>query len=147
MSESEPISDVSDPAPELPKKPRASRAARVDAPAAELGAAPVAPVVVTVECPFCAEEILPKAKKCKHCGEVLDAAMRRADEALNASRNAAPVYMNAGGGGGAAAAPGPAYQLRPWGHFVHIVLSLLTVGFWIPVWIILYACRNRNVYF
>jgi len=24
------------------------------------------------ECPYCAEEIAPNAKKCKHCGEILD---------------------------------------------------------------------------
>ena len=26
----------------------------------------------TIQCPFCAEEILSEAKKCKHCGEFLD---------------------------------------------------------------------------
>lgn len=26
----------------------------------------------TVECPYCAEQISPRAKKCKHCGEYLD---------------------------------------------------------------------------
>lgn len=28
------------------------------------------------DCPYCGEEILAKAKKCKHCGEFLDAALR-----------------------------------------------------------------------
>ena len=34
----------------------------------------------TRECPFCGEEILAKAKKCKHCGEFLDAALRHMHE-------------------------------------------------------------------
>lgn len=29
-------------------------------------------------CPFCSEEILIEAKKCKHCGEFLDKEMREA---------------------------------------------------------------------
>lgn len=30
----------------------------------------------TAPCPFCAEQILPTAKKCKHCGEWLDTRAR-----------------------------------------------------------------------
>lgn len=33
-----------------------------------------------IACPFCAEPILPVAKKCKHCGELLDVALRAAEE-------------------------------------------------------------------
>ncbi len=28
-------------------------------------------------CPYCAEQILDDAKKCKHCGEILDPALRK----------------------------------------------------------------------
>jgi TM2 domain-containing membrane protein YozV len=31
-------------------------------------------------CPFCAAEIKPEARKCKHCGEILDPALKRAME-------------------------------------------------------------------
>ena len=31
----------------------------------------------TKKCPFCSEEILFEAKKCKHCGEFLDLAIRK----------------------------------------------------------------------
>ena len=50
----------------------------------------------TSECPFCAERVSIRAKKCKHCGETIDVAMRKAEEALRASeRSSGPVYMNA----------------------------------------------------
>ena len=29
-----------------------------------------------ISCPYCAEKIQPNALKCKHCGEILDKAMR-----------------------------------------------------------------------
>lgn len=35
-------------------------------------------MATTVECPYCGEEILAKARKCKHCGEWLDKADTRA---------------------------------------------------------------------
>jgi membrane protein YdbS with pleckstrin-like domain len=33
----------------------------------------------TKECPFCAEQVLIRAKKCKHCGEFLDSTLRPAE--------------------------------------------------------------------
>jgi TM2 domain-containing membrane protein YozV len=50
------------------------------------------------ECPFCAEQIMPLAKKCKHCGETLDVALRAAEEArrsveaLASQQHGAPAY-------------------------------------------------------
>jgi hypothetical protein len=100
-----------------------------------------------VNCPFCDEQISANAKKCRHCGETIDVSMRKAEEALRAS--AAPtqvapqVFMNAGG----AAAGGGFQQLRPWGHGGHIIMSILTLGFWVPVWLLLFVIRNRSIYF
>jgi TM2 domain-containing membrane protein YozV len=34
------------------------------------------PLAIEVECSFCREVIKPNAKKCKHCGEILDATLR-----------------------------------------------------------------------
>jgi uncharacterized protein (DUF983 family) len=52
-------------------------------------------------CPFCGESVLQVAKKCKHCGETIDVALRAAEEAKRATerRSSQPnVFMNAGGG-------------------------------------------------
>lgn len=46
-------------------------------------------------CPFCDELISARAKKCKHCGETVDVALRKAEEALRASERSGNVYMNA----------------------------------------------------
>jgi len=35
---------------------------------------------LTKECPYCAEEILVAAKKCKHCGEFLDDELKKNSE-------------------------------------------------------------------
>jgi hypothetical protein len=96
---------------------------------------------------MCDERISANAKKCRYCGETLDVAMRKAEEAMRASQTTPQVFMNAGGGGAAAAAGGGFQQLRPFGHLIHIILSVITAGFWIPVWILMYAFRNKSVYF
>jgi TM2 domain-containing membrane protein YozV len=69
-------------------------------------------------CPYCSEQVFASAKKCKHCGETLDVALRAAEEAKksSSSQQQPMVFMNAGGGGGgsssaAAAASGGLGQM------------------------------------
>jgi TM2 domain-containing membrane protein YozV len=50
--------------------------------------------VATVECPFCAEQINARAKKCRHCGETVDVTLRSAEEALRASGRNGGVVVN-----------------------------------------------------
>jgi TM2 domain-containing membrane protein YozV len=50
--------------------------------------------VQTVECPFCAEQINARAKKCRQCGETVDVTLRSAEEALRASDRQAGVVIN-----------------------------------------------------
>ncbi len=49
------------------------------------------------DCPFCGEQVLHVAKKCKHCGETIDVVLRVAEEAKKAMDRPAQVFMNAGG--------------------------------------------------
>jgi TM2 domain-containing membrane protein YozV len=55
-------------------------------------------------CPYCSEIVYASAKKCRHCGEILDVALRAAEEAKKASSQQPMVFMNAGGGGGGSSA-------------------------------------------
>ena len=55
----------------------------------------VVPVVVATQvgpaeasCPICGETIMAHAKRCKHCGETLDPAMRKAEEAERLAKQA-----------------------------------------------------------
>lgn len=97
-------------------------------------------------CPYCAEPIAVTAKKCRHCGEILDAQMRDI-EALKNRQSSPQVFMNAGGGGAAAASSaGGGFQLHAFRHWLHILLTFITGGLWLPVYILLYIFRNRNYY-
>ena len=101
----------------------------------------LAPVINTKECPFCAESISIAAKKCKHCGETLDVALRAAEEAKRSSGTNQPmVFMNAGGG--VSVQP----QKKSFPHILHLVVTLITMGFWLPIWILHYLFRDRKTY-
>lgn len=84
-------------------------------------------------CPFCAEQIKAAAKKCKHCGEFIDPAMRELELLKKHKQN---VYMNAGGGGGGASASSVASALGGiLGRMTCLdwVLTLCTGGLWLIV--------------
>ncbi|MBX3597958.1 MAG: hypothetical protein KF874_10365 [Rhizobiaceae bacterium] len=116
--------------------------------------------IATIECPYCAEVINAKSKKCKHCGEILDHQMREI-EMLKRQAGGPHVFMNAGGasaagggGGGAsssaAAAVGSAAAdlgLRRFPHWIHILVTLLTTGLWLPGYLLMYWFRNKRYYY
>jgi hypothetical protein len=100
----------------------------------------------SIRCPFCDETISRAAKKCKHCGETVDVALRAAEEAKRAVENKNPmVFMNAGGASSSssasAAATAPVVVVQApsgFGHWhgIHLVLTFFTCGAWAPIWLI-----------
>jgi hypothetical protein len=101
-------------------------------------------------CYFCGEEILIGAKKCKHCGEIVDPTLRAAEEARRHPPSPPPlpappvpferydrpnppmvrpqviqqtVVVRTGGG----------YRVP---HVLHFCLTFLTCGLWLPIWVI-----------
>ncbi len=101
------------------------------------------------ECPFCSESVLLTAKKCKHCGETIDVALRVAEEARRASERQSNVFMNAGGGGAAASSSSTGdsrqviYINNQFPHLMHAVITFFTGCLWLPVWIILYLNHKK----
>lgn len=83
----------------------------------------------TKECPFCSEFIPVRAKRCPVCGETVDVALRAAEEARREAREARREARH----------PRPIHyhDRRPTcPHALHLVLTILTLGFWLPIWII-----------
>lgn len=83
--------------------------------AAELAAIAAAPLPAKPEtkgCPYCGEEILAIALKCKHCGEYLDVALRAAEEAkrlaMNGNAPSQVVSVNSAASAASAAVATPA---------------------------------------
>ena len=79
-------------------------------------------------CPFCAEPVQPDAKKCRHCGEVLDPALR---ESRRHDPSRTSVVVNA--------------PRKEFPHLIHLVLTFTTCGAWLPVYLLhllIDSCRR-----
>jgi hypothetical protein len=95
-----------------------------------------------VSCPFCAESIKVNAKKCKHCKEIIDSQMRELSFLRN-NQSPSQIIVNSAA---SASATLPALQKIHYQHFFHFILSVITCGFWIPIWFLCWFGRDRNVY-
>lgn len=90
----------------------------------------------TKACPFCGEGVLAIAKKCKHCGEMLDAAMRLAQQTATVPSGAAAasssttVVVHTHG--------------RSFPHLLHLLLTVFTLGLWFPLWVLHYLFRGSS---
>lgn len=90
------------------------------------------PPLTATLCPFCAEPIAAQAKKCKHCGEMLDPILRSQEEMRrqHLAPGHGPVQQVTFANSQPAALP---YRVN---HGVHLLLTIFTCGLWLPVWII-----------
>ena len=86
------------------------------------------PSMATQKCPFCAEFISSDAKKCKHCGETIDVALRAAEEAKRGNSNQPMVFMNAGGGAAALAGNGQGQIIGIKSRMVAALLAIFLGG-------------------
>ena len=94
----------------------------------------------TKKCQYCGEQVQAEAKKCKHCSEILDPQMREIENLKKQNSNPS-VFMNS-----AASNAGP-WAMRSFNHGLHVILSVLTGGFWLLVYIPLYIFRDKKVYY
>lgn len=73
----------------------------------------------------------------KHCKKCVTRVFqeRNSQSQLPAQPPPQQVFMNAGGGGGGGQTNVVVH--KPFNHSFHLVITLLTCGLWLPVWIIL----------
>jgi ribosomal protein L37AE/L43A len=76
----------------------------------------------TAPCPYCREPIQREARKCKHCGEMLDGS-----RSAHASARATVVVY---------------HEPRGFDHSLHLIMTLVTCGMWLPVWILCAIVSN-----
>ena len=114
--------------------------------------------VETKNCPFCAEPIKADAVKCRFCNETVDVRLRAIEEQKRAAeqqaaelrasewrarenrRESVTVTQSVN-------ITSPIYAPKAdFPHGLHFVVTLLTAGIWLPIWILHYLCRDRRHY-
>jgi hypothetical protein len=117
---------------------------------------PLQPISTMQRCPFCAELVLAGAKKCKHCGEIIDAALRAAIESHRAvermedrqarrgSRPNIVVQTNQQVTQISQQRQYEGEESAPFPHGIHIALCILTCGAWLPFYFLHVILASRG---
>lgn len=72
------------------------------------------------QCPYCMEPIRANAKKCKHCGEIIDVTLLNNNNGIANKKN--------------------------FPHILHLFLSFFSGGGWVIIWILAYIFRDKDKY-
>lgn len=91
------------------------------------------------DCPFCSEEIFISAKKCKHCGEILDPVLRKQNERSN--QPIPIINNNIATSTSVNQKVGRGYR-RSFPHLLNFFLTIITGGFWFIIWVLWYIFRS-----
>lgn len=94
-------------------------------------------------CPYCAETIAKLAKKCKHCGEIIDAQMRDIEALKRQQQN---VIVNNNNNNNNNNNGNGIIVLRRFPHLFHFIFTIFTGGLWLVIWILHYLFRDRKYY-
>ena len=124
---------------------------------------PVMSEVEDVACPFCEGEISPTAKKCRHCGEWVAGQCRKCGASVRgrwaaqslcancepvAAATVPQVVQHIEATGGRMLACNQCgfqtmhLQRRP-NHTLHLLLTVFTVGVWLPAWALVCLFNER----
>lgn len=102
-------------------------------------------IIERKECPYCSEMIVIKAKKCRFCGEILDQQMR--DIEMLKSKASIPLVVNNNNNNNNNVDNKAHGRLRNFPNVFHFILTILTGGIWLFIWILHYLFRDKNYYY
>lgn len=96
-----------------------------------------------INCTYCHELISMRAKKCKHCNEIVDAQMRDIEMLKQQQlRNNSNIIVNNNNN----LSSNMSNSKKRFPHIAHFIMTCLTGGLWAFVWVIHYITRDKDTY-
>lgn len=96
-----------------------------------------------IRCQYCDELVSPRAKKCKHCGEILDVQLREIESLKRESmKDRSNIVVSNNNNNNNQGSTGT----KRFPHVAHLIMSVLTGGAWVLIWLIHYIFRNKENY-